>query len=594
MSSFSRRSLLKSLALGSAALTSPLLFPSCTGKKKQPNVVIVMTDDQGYGDLSAHGHPYLKTPHLDALRQKSIRLTDFHVAPVCAPTRSQLLTGIDALHNGAYNPHGQRFLLNKRYTLLSEVFAENNYNTALYGKWHLGGNFVGYRPHERGFDDAVHFLRGGHWSHPNPWNSDCWDDTYYHNGNLQAYKGYATDLWFELGRDFVSKSKKDKKPFFLYLAINPPHLPWLVPEKYRTPYLGRGLDKESINFYGMINNADENIGHFIQFLKNENVWDDTIFIFMTDNGSTLWHQEYNGGLPGKKGSVYDGGHRVPCFVSWPNGSLGLPREIDELTQVQDLFPSLVDLCDLRMKADLPFEGKSLKPLLKGESPRDLKTRMLVVQHEEKKYNCAVMWTKWRLVNGTELYYLDNDMAQERNVAAENPEMVQIMQDYYEEWWKTSQISNDPQPYIIGADDDVVQLTAYDWYWGDRVINWPHLRRGDKKNGKYKLHIQRTGQYKITLRRWPRDADAGIRDSVPAYMPFDSFLGELPEGKKHDIQFARIHIAEHRLQQAVKIRDKEVEFTLNLKEGETYLQTWFIDSSGDRFGAYYAYLQRLKP
>ena len=165
-------------------------------KEVKPNVIILMTDDQGYGDFSWSGNPVLKTPNLDKLHDESIRFTDFHVAPASAPTRSQLLTGFDAMHNGAYSPHGQHLLLNRDYITMGDVFLQNGYNTALYGKWHLGGNFPGYRPHERGFQDAVYFLRGGHWSHPNYWNSDMMDDYYSHNGKLEKYEGYANDIWF--------------------------------------------------------------------------------------------------------------------------------------------------------------------------------------------------------------------------------------------------------------------------------------------------------------------------------------------------------------------------------------------------------------
>lgn len=192
---------------------------------QKPNVILIVTDDQGYGDLGAHGHPYLQTPQLDHLHDNSIRLTNFHVAPACTPSRSQLLTGIDALHNGAYSAHGQHHLLDTSFYTLAEAFQDNGYATALYGKWHLGGNAVGYRPHERGFDEAVHFLRGGHFSHPNYWNSDCFDDWYYHNGRPEQYAGYATDIWFDLGKQFVQQQQAAQRPFFLYLPLNAPHLP---------------------------------------------------------------------------------------------------------------------------------------------------------------------------------------------------------------------------------------------------------------------------------------------------------------------------------------------------------------------------------
>lgn len=562
-------------------------------KDERPNVILVMTDDQGYGDFSKFGHPVLKTPNLDQLHDESIRFTDFHVAPVCTPTRSQLLTGIDAMHNGAFNAHGQHHLLNRKYTTMGDLFFQNGYNTALYGKWHLGGNFPGYRPHERGFQDAVYFLRGGHWSHPNYWNSDMMDDYYYHNGVLEQYKGYATDLWFQLGETFVRKSKEEKKPFFLYLPLNAPHIPLLVPEENRVDYLESGLDRESITFFAMIDAVDKNIGAFIETLKREDLWDNTIFIFLTDNGSALYKQEYNGGMRGKKASDYEGGHRVPLFISWPDGDLMDPGAIDHLTQCQDLLPTLIDLCNLKLAGDINFNGQSLKSLLKGGEMKQLEERILVAQFRDDKNKSAVMWNKWRLVNGNELYNLEDDLIQEKNVADQYPEIVSRLSNHYNGWWEQSEKSiDDPAPYYIGLTDEEYKLTAYDWYWGKRVFNWPHLRAGDTGNGKYRVVFEKAGVYSISLRRWPKEAEAGISASVPAFTPFDPFLGDLQEGMAHDIRQARVKLGEKIVTQPVDPDALSVTFTFEVEKGETFLQTWFINSAREEFGAYYVYINKL--
>lgn len=562
-------------------------------KDERPNVILVMTDDQGYGDFSKFGHPVLKTPNLDQLHDESIRFTDFHVAPVCTPTRSQLLTGVDAMHNGAFNAHGQHHLLNRKYTTMGDVFFQNGYNTALYGKWHLGGNFPGYRPHERGFQDAVYFLRGGHWSHPNYWNSDMMDDYYYHNGVLEQYEGYATDLWFQLGETFVQKSKNEKKPFFLYLPLNAPHIPLLVPEENRVDYLETGLDRESITFFAMIDAVDKNIGAFIEMLKREDLWDNTIFIFLTDNGSALYKQEFNAGMRGKKASDYEGGHRVPLFISWPDGDLMDPGAIDYLTQCQDLLPTLIDLCNLNLAREIYFNGQSLKSLLKGEEMKQLEERILVAQFRDGKNKSAVMWNKWRLVNGNELYNLENDLLQEKNVADQYPEIVSRLSNHYNGWWEQSERSiDDPSPYYIGLTDEEYKLTAYDWYWGKRVFNWPHLRAGDTGNGKYRVVFEEPGVYSISLRRWPKEAEAGICASVPAFTPFDPFLGDLQEGKAHDIRQARVKLGEKIVTQQVDADALSVTFTFEVEKGETFLQTWFINPAGEEFGAYYVYINKL--
>lgn len=596
-------SLLRAALLGATCLLLTTALPGCRSgtetEYERPNVVMVITDDQGYGDFSVYGNPALETPELDSLHHESVRLTNFHVAPVCTPTRSQLMTGIDALHNGSFDATGQRFLLDRSYTLLPEVFQENGYATALYGKWHLGGNFYGYRPHERGFDDAVHVLRGGHWSHPNPWNADMMDDTYYHNGARQEYEGYATHLWFDLGRQFVREAKKKDQPFFLELAITPPHLPWHVPERYREPYLNQGLSPRAIQFFAMIAAADEQIGAFSDFLKKEGEWENTIFVFFPDNGSTLWQQEFNAGMRGKKGSEYEGGHRVPLFVSWPNGDLGEPRDIDALTQVQDLFPTLLDLAGLELQEEIPLDGTSLAPLLRKGDRSALRDRILVAQNDPEKFDASVMWKQWRLVNGDELYTLEEDFAQQDNVAEAHPEIVDTLRSHYEDWWTEARVGGDPEPYFIGANDETVQLTAYDWYGGRQVYNWPHLRRGEKENGHYLLQIEEGGRYRISLRRWPRESGAGIREGVPPYKPFDTFgpvdddyTGPLPAGKALDIRKARIEIAGTRKSKAVEDGDEAVSFEVDLDQGRTTFQTWFVDGAGTEFGAYYIYIEPL--
>ncbi len=571
---------------------------SCKSEEKEtkPNVIIVMTDDQGYGDFSIFGNPVVQTPNMDKLYDESIRFTNFHVAPVCTPTRSQLMTGIDAMHNGAYIPHGQLHLLNKGLTTIGEIFQENDYKTALYGKWHLGGNSIGYRPHERGFDDAVYFLRGGIWSCPNYWNNDLYDDQYFHNGIIKEFKGYANDTWFDLGKDFIKKCSSNQESFFLYLPVNSPHLPWLVPEKYRKPYLNKNLDKESINFFAMINAVDDRLGDLISFLKDEKLWDNTIFIFTTDNGSTLWHQEYNAGMKGKKGSIYEGGHRVPLFFSWPNGKFGQARDIDNLTIVQDILPTLIDLCNLQVSKSLNLSGENISNLFRGEELSNQNNRIEVVQFSEEKYKGAVMYKNWRLINGRELYDLSQDLAQKTNVADQQPEIMDTLLKHYEIWWK--KIVSEPQPYIIDGKEEVM-LTSYDWYDGPRVYNFPHIRRGDKGYGKYRIIFNKEGKYQLSLRRWPKEADMEITGSVPAYKTYDPFIGNdsdyggnLEKGKVLDIIKARIEIGSLIKEIQVNPEDKESIFNIYIPNGETQLKTWFIDKNGDEFGAYYTYINKL--
>ena len=575
---------------------------SASSDVAKPNVVIVMTDDQGYGDFSCHGHPFLKTPHMDALRESSVRLTDFHVMPSCAATRSSLLTGVNAMHNGAHDPTGQNVLLERKYTLMSDVFRQNGYKTALYGKWHLGANFYRYRPHERGFDDAVCFCRGGHGSHPNYWNSDSQDDFYYHNGVLEQYQGNATDLWFRLGQEFVRQCQKQERPFFLYLPLNAPHIPWLAPAKYRAPYLNKGFNRRQVNFYAMISHVDEQLGRFIRFLRDEALWENTVFVFLTDNGSALGKENhYNAGLRQWKGSPYEGGHRVPCFVSYPSGHLAVGQDIDALTHCQDLLPTLVEMCHLETPNMQHLSGVNLYHLLRGDDSKDL-DRILVSQSSftlPKKYQAAVMWKKWRLVHGTELYNLESDLGQQQNVAAQYPDIVQKLKDHYDHFWQGVKVGGDPPPYYIG--DDEVMLTAYDWMeeGQGQVYNWPHLRKGDKKNGRYLLLFEQGGRYRISLRRWPKEADVPVRAGVPEYATFDPFgtpdddrMAPYIAGRALDIRRAKLKLGDTELQREVKDRDKEVVFEVEVPTGKAYLQSWFVDGQSQAFGAYYVYINRL--
>jgi arylsulfatase A-like enzyme len=563
----------------------------CENSPTKPNVILVFTDDQGYGDFSVFGNPHVQTPNLDKLSEECIVFSNFHVAPVCTPTRSQLITGIDAMHNAAYSPHGQFHLLNKDLPTMAEVFKHNGYQTALYGKWHLGGNFENYRPHERGFDDAVYFLRGGHWSHPNYWNSDCYDDFYYHNGKLEQFKGYATDIWFDLGMKFIKNCKKENSPFLLFLPLNAPHLPWLSPSKYRKPYLESNLDKSAINFFAMISAVDEQMGTFIDFLKNSHAWDNTIFLFFTDNGSTLWEQEYNAGMKGKKGSLYEGGHRVPLFFSWPQKGFSGPSEISELTECQDIFPTLMTLCKLKFPDSIPFEGLDITELIEDRNTNEIKNRVEIVQYQDTKYQACIMFKEWRLVNGDELYNLETDPLQEHNIINENRHIADSLLRIYDSWWMNGKSTSIPQPYYISGKEEV-KLTAYDWYEGERIYNWPHLRNGDKSNGKYLLFVTNPGKYYVTLRRWPVESGAGICESVPAFRPFDDYLGSLPASENLPVVKGKVQLGNQIIEKEVKPDDKEISFSVILPEGENHLQTWFIENDGTQSGAYYVYINRV--
>lgn len=565
----------------------------CAQDAPRPNVVLIMTDDQGYGDLSCHGNPRLQTPHLDRLAAESLRLTDFHVAPMCTPTRGQLLTGRDALANGAMNVSSGRTLLRTEFPTMADFFAASGYRTGQFGKWHLGDNFP-YRPEDRGFEESLWFPSSHIPSAPDFWNNDYFDDTYRHNGRLKQYSGYCTDVFFEEAIRWIGARRDAGEPFFAYIATNAPHGPLFVPDKYREPY--RDLPPNVASFFGMIANIDENVGRLTAFLETAGLRDNTIVIFLTDNGGTAGVRLFNAGMRGGKIQLYDGGHRVPCFIRWPSGGLRAPGEINELTHCQDLLPTLIELCGLQSDGDAAFDGVSLAGLLRGDQER-LADRMLVVQFsrmnapQPKPGDAAVLWNKWRLVGGKELYDVAADPAQQTNIASEHPEIARRLQEHYDAWWsRIAPTVNEFSPVHVGSDAETPTLLS-PCEWQDVFLDQAaQVRRGERKNGVWSVMVERAGRYEISLRRWPVEADTPLTAGMPEYQAAD---GVYPAGVALPIARARLRIGEQDLSRAVRDGDKVVAFEVSLEAGSTTLQTWFYDGEDEELcGAYYVYVKRL--
>lgn len=561
----------------------------------RPNVIILLSDDQGYGDFSCHGNPVLKTPNLDKLHAQSVRLTDFHVAPMCTPTRGQLLSGMDALRNGAASVSAGRSFIRRGIPTMAEIFAANGYRTALFGKWHLGDSYP-HLPHYRGFHDAVYHLGWGITAMADTWENDCFDGRFFHNGVLKKYPGYCTDAFFDLSIRWIKERQAKGEPFLLYLPTNAPHGPHWVADKYKRAYEGKG----PAAFFGMIANLDENVGRLESVLTETGLRDNTIVIYMNDNGGTAGVRTFNAGLRAGKTTYYDGGHRAACFIRWPNGGIpGTPgpRNVGELTQVQDLLPTLIDLCRLTCPDSARFDGVSLAGLLRGTQEK-LADRILVVQYGEQpggqkleKWRCAVMWNKWRLVHGNELYDLAVDPGQHTNLAAAQPDLRDKLRDHYEKWWaEVAPRLDDFEPVSIGADEqNPVTLTAADWA---KVYcdNMQQLRAGRAANGSWHVLVEKSGPYEFRLRRWPREADAAISASVPAFKAVD---GGLAEGKALPITSGRLKIANYDERKPVAPADKEIVFTLRLNAGQSLpMQTWFYDAAGKELcGAYIVQVER---
>lgn len=304
------------------AALAAIAGPPATAASK-PNVIVIMTDDQGYGDLSAHGNPYVKTPRLDALHRESIRFTDFHVDPTCSPTRAALLTGRYSARAGVWLTYAGRNHLRRDEVTLADVFAHNGYATGIFGKWHLGDNYP-FRPNDRGFQESLVHGGGVIGEAPDHWGNDYFDDVYLRNGNPERVSGYCTDVWFDEAMRFIRASQDG--PFFVYLPTNAPHGPRHLPAGRLEPFLNRpGIPESRARFYGMMRQIDDNVGRLRTHLSESGLNDNTILVFLTDNGGTggatlrttlkpgetgFLVNGFNAGMRGKKGAAYEGGHRA--------------------------------------------------------------------------------------------------------------------------------------------------------------------------------------------------------------------------------------------------------------------------------------------
>ncbi len=566
----------------SSFISAALLCASCVlaVAATKPNILIVLTDDQGMGDFSCYGNPVLKTPHLDRLREECVRFTDFHVAPMCTPTRGQLMTGQDAVRNGATSVTGGRSFIRPGIPTMPELFAAAGYRTGIFGKWHLGDNYP-HRPMDRGFQEAVYFLGWGFTSAPEFANTLS-NGRCFHNGVATNFTGYCTDFWFDRAMGWMKERHAARQPFLCYLPLNAPHAPCLVPEKYSAPYAGKG----PAGFFGMIANIDENIGRLEAFLRDTGLRDNTIVIFMTDNGGTAGVKLWNAGLRAAKTTFYDGGHRVPCWVRWPAGGFGESRDIATPTQMQDVLPTLLDLCDVKPAVSSQFDGASLADLLRGKISR-LPDRKFVVQYSRaklEKWDCAVVWNQWRLVHGQELYDVNADRAQQTDLAAQHPGVVAAMREHYERWWaELEPLSRQFVTMSLGAEKQpIVTLTSSDWQdvYAD---NAGHIRQaaGGPRGGHWNVHVERAGEYEINLRRWPAEVDTALN------APNGTNSRALP------IAGAKLTAAGKELSAKANAGDKAVTFHLRLPVGPTTLQAWFVDASNaDLCGAFYVTVRRL--
>ncbi len=505
-------------------ITAVLLFTAgilTAAEVRKPNVLLILTDDQGYGDLRYNGNSKIDTPVLDRLAKQSTRFEHFMVSPLCSMTRASLLTGRYNLRTGCGSVTRGLEAVRSDEVMIPEVLKQAGYATGMFGKWHIGEYYPSH-PRGQGFDEFLGMPQG-HWD-------NYFDPQLEHNGKMIQTKGYISDVLTDAAMKFISDNQD--KPFFCYLPFNAPHTPMQVADSYYDKYKGRGIDdNKTAAIYGMIQNIDENLGRLFELLDDLKLADDTIVIFMSDNGAEGPEgSRFNAGMRGMKGSVHEGGMRVPCFVRWP-GKIKADQNIKQLSAHLDMLPTIAELCgiDLNQVKTKPLDGHSLAPLLLGQKAdgpieRQVFSRVIrwwalkgveepVLASVDMPYPGAVRTQRWRAVNEGEdwqLFDMQADPSQKKNVASEHKQVIGRLSKVYDDWFVDVRKVPIERPVIdIGHSDwPETKLTVPEarmdeglrWYngWGfahDWITDW-------KKAGEkiwWETKIINGGRYKVSLK-----------------------------------------------------------------------------------------------
>ncbi len=578
-----------------AALTSAASAKVDKGGK--PNVIVVITDDQGYGDFSCHGNPILQTPALDRLYREGVRFTDFHVAPLCTPTRGQLMTGMHALHNKAATVGTGRDLVRTDLEFMPEIFKNNGYRTGLFGKWHLGDNYP-HRPMDRGFMKTV-WTKGWGLLSEVEFDNDYYKTRYLDSLEVKLSSKYCTDLWFDEAMAWMEESLLNEVPFFTYIATNTPHGPFLSPEADLAFFRAKGLDEKTSQFLGMVRNIDHNMERLENFLIKKGIQRNTIILFLTDNGGTGGVELFNAGMRGMKGEYYEGGHRAALLMRWISGPIPANFSVVNSCDVQDILPTLVDLLSLKMASRKDLDGQSLMPLMNG-SRIGTRDRMLVIQyggnHRPVKHAACVIWGRWRLVGLDELYDIHSDPGQSLNLADKQPKVRRRLLDFYERWWQGKEAMVDQfVPIIVGSPlEDTLILTSN--FWADSAYvntQWKVANAvGPKDGGLWHLFVKSSGRYRIELSRWPFHL---TRDMTLAGPSLSIGGAPLREGRPLKIETGCLSIDgdEPKVLRKDQRYSDRIVIDEDLKSGPATLRAWFRDAQGrDICGAYFVRITRV--
>lgn len=412
----------------------------------KPNVLLIMTDDQGWGDIRSHDNPLINTPQQDLLAKQGARFDRFYVSPVCAPTRAALLTGRYSLRTGVHGVTRGFENMRAEETTIAEMLKSAGYATGAFGKWHNGRHYP-MHPNGQGFDEFFGFC-GGHWN-------SYFDTNLEHNKRPVKTKGYITDVLTDQAIEFIKRNQS--QPFFCYVPYNAPHSPWIVPEAYWEKYANKGLDNKARCAYAMVESVDDNLGRLMQTLDDLELSKNTIVLFLTDNGPNS--ARYNGGMRGRKGSIHEGGIRVPLFVRYP-GKIKPGTVVKPITGHIDILPTLLEFCGVEAMPGVRIDGKSLVPLLTNESTENWPARMLFTDRlfrnsipgaeipvgsvRTDRWRAAYQSGKWSL------YDMLSDPGQKKDVAKTHPQVVKELSTAYADWYKNvSRKGFEPIPIPVG-------------------------------------------------------------------------------------------------------------------------------------------------
>ena len=590
-----------------------------TAYAAKPNIVLIMTDDQGYGDIGGNQNPAVSTPNLNELANQSVRFTNFHMDPTCSPSRSALLTGKHSMRARVWHTIMGRSLLPADNVTVAEALQENGYKTAMFGKWHLGDNYP-FRPQDQGFDEVLIHGGGGVGQTPDYWGNTQFEDSYYRNGKPEHFDKFSTTVWFDEAIKFIQENQENH--FFAYIATNAPHSPWRAPEEYVKPYLEMGLPDYLALFYAMITQFDEQLGRLRAELDDLGLADNTVFIFATDNGSamttdravTMQDQSfeevfaalkkqpalndwvYNNGRRGFKSTVYEGGHRVPLYVHWPNGKFEA-RDENSLSAHYDLMPTLLDIIGAKPPTDI--DGVSLLPLLRQKE--EITDREIIVTNQRVDIPSpdrpsVVMTDQWRYVlHGeeelVELFDIIADPSQNNDVKEAHPDVVTQLQQSFDSWWQAVTARGyDRERIIVGNDNEnPARITGMDWMEATATTDVPWFpgfqRPTDPNTGgpswidqeetfkslPWYLHVDQTGQYKVSLY---------LRDKPASY----------PVGRKYAI----LEVNGERFVREIKEMAGGADFELTMQQGPITLKGWFadnVDKDDGNMPAFFAYVHR---